>query len=88
MGMMVIPWFGSNQTRTSNALGVPPEMGGNFELTGSGKARVKLTDFRGKLVLLFFGYAHCPDVCPTALLTLNNALKHLPETDPNRFRSS
>lgn len=27
----------------------------------------KLADFRGKAVMLFFGYTHCPDVCPTAL---------------------
>ncbi len=86
MGMVVISWFGSSGTDTRNVLGVPPEMGGDFELTGPGKARVKLTDFRGKLVLVFFGYTYCPDVCPTALLTLNNALKRLPETDRKRVQ--
>jgi protein SCO1/2 len=32
----------------------------------SGKAR-SLSEFRGKVVVLFFGYTHCPDVCPTTL---------------------
>lgn len=38
---------------------------------------VSLRDFRGKLVLLYFGYTFCPDVCPTALTTLAQALKQL-----------
>ncbi|WP_456444494.1 SCO family protein [Deinococcota bacterium DY0809b] len=39
----------------------------------SASGPVTLADFRGKVVLVFFGYAHCPDVCP---LTLNH-LAHL-----------
>jgi protein SCO1/2 len=35
----------------------------------NGKART-LADFRGKVVALFFGYTHCPDVCPTTLADL------------------
>lgn len=43
------------------------DYGRDFELPDAdGKVRT-LADFRGKLVLLFFGYAQCPDVCPTAL---------------------
>ena len=34
-----------------------------------GKART-LADFRGKAVVIFFGFTQCPDVCPTALSTL------------------
>lgn len=41
-----------------------------------GKAR-KLADFRGKAVALFFGYTHCPDVCPTTMDDLAKALKLL-----------
>ena len=43
------------------------EFGRDFSLTDhDGKPRT-LADFRGKYVMIFFGYTHCPDVCPTAL---------------------
>ena len=42
----------------------------------AGKPRV-LADFRGKVVVLFFGYTQCPDVCPTTLAALAEALKEL-----------
>ena len=47
----------------------------SFSLTDhTGKVR-QLTDFKGKAVVLFFGYTHCPDVCPTTMLDMANALK-------------
>ena len=42
----------------------------------TGKQR-SLSDFRGKVVALFFGYTHCPDVCPTTMFDLKNAMKLL-----------
>lgn len=36
-----------------------------------------LADFRGKVVVLFFGYTHCPDVCPTTLAELAETMKRL-----------
>lgn len=53
------------------------EVGGDFELTRAGGARVHLRDYRGRAVLLFFGYTHCPDVCPTGLYNLKGALEKL-----------
>ena len=41
-----------------------------------GKART-LADFRGKAVVIFFGFTQCPDVCPTALSTLAEAMRRL-----------
>ncbi|HLV71648.1 MAG TPA: SCO family protein [Vulgatibacteraceae bacterium] len=40
----------------------------------------------GKPTLLFFGYTHCPDVCPTTLADLATAVKKLPEADQDRVR--
>ena len=46
-----------------------------------GKART-LADFRGKAVVIFFGFTQCPDVCPTTLTTLAEAMKQLgPDAD-------
>lgn len=43
----------------------------DFELTSHDGSRVRLADFRGKVVLVFFGYTHCPDICPTTMTTLS-----------------
>lgn len=47
------------------------------ELSGSDGKSHRLADFKGKVVALFFGYTHCPDVCPTAMSELNRAIKLL-----------
>jgi protein SCO1 len=53
------------------------DYGKSLELTDhTGRAR-KLEDFRGKAVVVFFGFTHCPDVCPTTLADLSNAIKQL-----------
>ena len=53
-----------------------------FELTGhDGKPRT-LADFRGKVVVIFFGYTQCPDVCPTTLAELAEVMRLLgPDAD-------
>lgn len=51
--------------------------GHDFHLTDQhGQAR-SLADFRGKVVVLFFGYTNCPDVCPTTLAELAAAMQQL-----------
>ncbi|CAN5338734.1 SCO family protein [soil metagenome] len=51
--------------------------GRDFKLTDhNGKVRT-LADFKGKAVVLFFGYTQCPDVCPTTLMEMANAMKQL-----------
>lgn len=55
----------------------PAFAGADFSLTDhNGKPRA-LADFRGKAVALFFGYTHCPDVCPTTLADMAQAMKLL-----------
>jgi protein SCO1/2 len=53
-----------------------------FQLIGhDGKPRT-LTDFKGKVVVMFFGYTQCPDVCPTALSQFAAVAKQLgPDAD-------
>ena len=48
-----------------------------FTLTDhTGKVRT-LQDFRGKIVVMFFGYTQCPDVCPTTMAEMATVLKEL-----------
>ena len=57
----------------------PARMAPDFTLPGSNGSDLVLADFRGKVVLLGFGFSTCPDVCPTTLLTLASARKQLGE---------
>jgi cytochrome oxidase Cu insertion factor (SCO1/SenC/PrrC family) len=52
-------------------------VGGPFELTDQAGHRRTEADFRGKLVVLYFGYTYCPDVCPTELQSISLALDKL-----------
>ena len=53
------------------------DFGRELALTGhDGKPRV-LADFRGKAVVVFFGFTHCPDICPTTLADAAQAMKAL-----------
>jgi cytochrome oxidase Cu insertion factor (SCO1/SenC/PrrC family) len=52
-------------------------VGGPFTLSDQTGHRRSLADFRGKLVLLYFGFAACPDVCPTDLLAIANVIRSL-----------
>jgi protein SCO1/2 len=50
-----------------------PDPAPDFSLLGHMGQMVSLSDFRGQLVVLYFGYATCPDVCPTTLAELHRA---------------
>jgi protein SCO1/2 len=50
-----------------------PDRDRNFTLTGAGGEGISLYDFRGKAVLLYFGYTFCPDVCPATMVELAQA---------------
>jgi protein SCO1 len=53
------------------------QFGSDFSLPDTdGKIRT-LADYKGKAVVLFFGYTHCPDVCPTTMAELSQALQQL-----------
>lgn len=60
-------------------------MGGDFTLQ-SADGPVSLKDFRGKVVLLYFGYTNCPDVCPTTLSNMADAFHQLDKDEQSRVR--
>ena len=61
--------------RLTNITGLMPELA--FTLTDDTGETVTAADFRGRPVLMYFGYTHCPDVCPTTLATIRRALGRL-----------
>lgn len=66
---------GGPQFRSTDITGAP--YGHTLELADhTGKPR-RLEDWRGKAVVLVFGFTHCPDVCPTTLADIALALKQL-----------
>lgn len=62
------------------------QFGADFSLPDTnGKTRT-MADFKGKVVVLFFGYTHCPDVCPTTMAELSQALQQLGPKDAGRVQ--
>lgn len=53
------------------------ELGGPFVLTDHKGNKRSDKDFHGKFVMIYFGYRYCPDICPTALTTMTEALDML-----------
>jgi protein SCO1/2 len=82
-------WPGPSQAETSRGGTAQPEaaptladydvskltLGGDFTLTDTSGRRIALKSFRGRAVLMFFGYTYCPDVCPVTLATMAR-IKH------------
>ncbi len=67
--------------------GAPPlerfeKLGGDFTLTSQFGAQTSLSQFRGKVVLLTFGYTSCPDVCPATLAELTRVHRTLGADSP------
>jgi protein SCO1 len=70
----------------SASLPLSARIGGPFELTTHEGKRMSSAELAGKPFVVFFGYTHCPDVCPTTLLDLTNLIKQLgPDADRLRF---
>jgi protein SCO1/2 len=81
----VLAWQLS-QRRSPEPLPVLYTLGGDFALDSTLGGTTRLSDFRGALVLLNFGYTGCPDVCPTALSRMGSVLERLPPGAAGRDR--
>lgn len=73
-------WIGSRAPHTPAAPG-----GGDFTLQSAG-GPVSLAALRGNVVLVYFGYASCPDVCPTSLALTAQGLGRLAPEERERVR--
>ena len=80
-------WLGDRGSQSATA--TPPnessstpaqasaEFGGSFSLVDQNGVRRTDMDFRGKYMLIFFGYTYCPDICPTTLAVESEALDQI-----------
>jgi protein SCO1/2 len=81
MGLLIIGLVACKPATETNQFVATDITGADFAQTLSltdhtGKPRT-LVDFKGKAVALFFGYTHCPDVCPTTIFDLKQTMKLL-----------
>ena len=64
--------FASNETSTGKA-----DIGGGFTLTDQNGNQVSDSQFRGKYMLVFFGFTSCPSICPVGMATLTQVMEQL-----------
>jgi len=69
--------FNTDVQRTRVVTSGKALIGGPFELVGKDGKTVTDKDFRGRYMLVFFGFTHCPDICPAELQVMSTALEDL-----------
>src|SRR5207237_6112097 len=71
VGLVIMLWvMGGLRTVTA-----PAAIGGPFQLTDQAGQTVTEQNLKGKPTLIFFGFTHCPDVCPTSLFEISEVLR-------------
>lgn len=70
-------WLVSGDSRSTGSGIAKAVIGGPFELTDHTGKTVTERDLKGRPTLLFFGFTHCPDVCPTTLFEVSELLRAL-----------
>ncbi len=65
---------GASRLTLESAGAAGPTIGGSFTLVDHNGKTVTARDFRGRFMLVYFGYTYCPDVCPTTLTTMADAI--------------
>jgi cytochrome oxidase Cu insertion factor (SCO1/SenC/PrrC family) len=74
-GSLIAVWmFGGFGLPSADLPSSADAIGGPFWLTGADGQSVSDRDFRGKWLLVYFGYTHCPDICPTTLADISQTL--------------
>lgn len=83
-------WYfqgGSEEVRTGQvSVGSGGDIGGGFSLLNQDGERVTEADFAGDYLLIYFGFTHCVDACPLALLAMTQALDRLPPEVAGKIR--
>src|SRR3954465_15228583 len=70
-GLLIVFWAMGGVSKVAQ----PAAIGGPFQLTDQNGKAVTDKNLKGKPTLIFFGYTHCPDVCPTSLFEISEVLR-------------
>src|SRR6516225_9828861 len=73
VGLLILFWAMGGVSKVAQ----PAAIGGPFQLTDQNGKAVTDKNLKGKPTLIFFGYTHCPDVCPTSLFEISEVLRAL-----------
>ncbi|WP_025032567.1 SCO family protein [Bradyrhizobium sp. DOA9] len=73
VGLLIMFWAMGEVGKVAQ----PAAIGGPFQLTDQNGKAVTDKSLKGKPTLIFFGYTHCPDVCPTSLFEISEVLRAL-----------
>lgn len=71
LGLLIMFWAMGGVSKVAQ----PAAIGGPFQLTDQNGKAVTDKSLKGKPTLIFFGYTHCPDVCPTSLFEISEVLR-------------
>ncbi|MCP3393050.1 SCO family protein [Bradyrhizobium sp. CCGB12] len=71
VGLLIMFWAMGGVNKVAQ----PAAIGGPFQLTDQNGKAVTDKTLKGKPTLIFFGYTHCPDVCPTSLFEISEVLR-------------
>ena len=72
-GLLLVLWLSGG----FRGVAAPSAIGGPFQLTDQSGAKGTVASLKGKPTLVFFGFTHCPDICPTALFEMSEVLRTL-----------
>ncbi|MDA1113469.1 MAG: SCO family protein [Planctomycetota bacterium] len=78
LGMLIVVWLKIGSSQEDGLLDFDDiSIGGDFTLIAQDGQPYTLSEHQGEVRLLFFGFTHCPDICPTTLLELNKVYAQL-----------
>ena len=90
LGIFLLVVIGLFVATSDSDLGEKPQpfsqLGGDFTLTSKDGA-VSLSDFKGKVVVMYFGFMTCPEVCPNSMTVISTALARLDEQQLNSMQA-
>lgn len=90
IGLVLIVVVGLFVTTSDGTLGEKPKsfanLGGDFSLQ-SQAGETALSDFKGKVVVMYFGFLSCPEVCPNSMTVIQTALNRLSEADKTQTQA-